>query len=459
MRTIYRLLVVDDEKAIGASLKYLFEDQFEVFTTTDPNEGVSLMREKNIDIVLLDLRLGNQSGIDFLEPMLQINPQVRIIMMTAYGTIETSLLAMKRGAYAYIEKPLNMEELKILVDKSVEFMSLSKRIQDLQDELQEKYSYQGIIGKSKIIEDLYCLIKKVKDIDSTVLISGESGTGKELVAKTIHYSGNRQKEPFIDVNCAAIPAELLESELFGHVKGAFTGATQDKMGKLAAADKGTIFLDEIGEMPLSLQSKLLRVLQEKEVIPLGSTEKVKIHARILSATNRDLRKEVAEGRFREDLYYRLNVIPIHIPPLRERREDIPYLIHYFIEKYAKEMDKEMKGAEPTAMKVLMNYPYPGNVRELSNIIERAVALSVGLKLKVSDLPQEIIEKTNNLKDQNDKSSDDEVISISFGETLKEIEKKVILFTLEKLNGHRKKTADVLGISERGLREKLSKYKN
>jgi len=458
MKQKHHLLVIDDEKAICASLSYLFEDQFYVYTTTDPEQGLSLMKQHPINIVLLDLRLGDQSGLDLIEPIISINPQVRIIMMTAYGTIESSLSAMKKGAYAYIEKPLNMEELKMLVNKSVEFISLNCKIQELQEELQEKYSYQRIIGKSKAIQDLFMLIKKIKDIDSTVLISGESGTGKELIAKTIHYSGHRQNQPFIDVNCAAIPEELLESELFGYEKGAFTGAVQDKAGKFVLANKGTLFLDEIGELSLPLQSKLLRVIQEKEVTPLGSTEKIKIDVRIIAATNRDLKKEVEAGRFREDLFYRLNVIPITIPPLRERKEDIPLLIHYFINKYSEEMGKEMNGTEPTAMKVLINYPYPGNVRELSNILERAVALSVGVKLKVSDLPQEMIEMINQKEDRIDSGLEKEFIQIPFGASLKEIEKKVILFTLDQLDGHRKKTAEILGISERGLREKLSKYK-
>ncbi len=458
----HHLLVIDDEKAICASLEYLFEDQFNVYTTVDPNKGLALMKKYPIDVVLMDLRIGDQSGLDYIEPMLTINPQAKIIMMTAYGTIESSLSAIKKGAHAYIEKPLNMEELKMLVDKSIEYVALSNRIQALQEELQEKYSYQRIIGKSKEIRDLFVLIKKVKDIDSTILISGESGTGKELVAKTIHYSGQRHNHPFIDINCAAIPEHLLESELFGYEKGAFTGATQDKVGKFALADKGTIFLDEIGELPLSLQSKLLRTIQEKEINPLGSTEKIKIDTRIIAATNRDLKKEVDAGRFREDLYYRLNVIPITIPPLRERREDISQLIHYFIEKYSKEMGKEISGVEPTAMKVLLQYVYPGNVRELSNIMERAVALSMGLKLKVSDLPQEIIEMTNKEKQKEIQIHNIhpmEHLTISFGESLKEIERRVILFTLERLKGHRKKTADILGISERGLREKINKYKN
>ncbi len=457
MKSKHHILVIDDEKAICVSLRYFFEDDFEVYTTTDPVEGLSLMKNYPIDVVILDLRLGDKYGTDFIDPIIAINPDAKIIMMTAYGTIQSSLEAIKKGAYTYIEKPLNMDELKLIVDRSIEMKTLTNRMYELQEELQQKYSYQEIVGRSKKIEEIFMMIKKVKDIDSTILVQGESGTGKELVAKAVHYSGNRQNQRFIDVNCAAIPEDLLESELFGYEKGAFTGANQDKMGKIVVADKGTLFLDEIGEMPLSLQSKLLRLIQEREVTPLGSTMKINVDVRIIAATNKDLREEVKEGRFREDLFYRLNVIQILIPPLRERKEDIPSLVTHFIKKYSKDMNKEMFGAEPTAMKVLLKYMYPGNIRELSNIIERAVALSEGTKVKVSDLPQEIVEITHNYDKVEEYASADNLV-IRFGETIKDVERKLILFTLNKLEGHRKKTAEILGISDRGLREKMHRYK-
>ncbi len=451
------ILIIDDEEAICVSLTYTFEDDFQVFTATNTRDGLAYLQQYPIDVVLLDLKIGNESGIQFLDTIALHAPASRVIMMTAYGDIESSVQAMRKGAYAYIEKPLNMEELKLLINKLLEFQSLSHRVDELQEQVEGKFGYKQIIGRSKAIEEIYVMIKKVRDIDSTILVEGESGTGKELVAKAIHYSGNRKQKRFMDVNCAAIPEELLESELFGYEKGAFTGANQDKPGKVVLADQGTLFLDEIGELPLSLQSKLLRVIQEKEVTPLGSTKKIPVNIRIIAATNRDLKSEVEQGKFREDLYFRLNVIRLEIPPLRERKEDIPALVQHFIQEYSREMDRDIRGVEPTAMKVLLHYEYPGNVRELSNIIERAVALCEGLKLKVTDLPQEIVESTNRFMEEDQIYENDNGLVLPFGQPLKEIEKQYILFTLKKLNNHRKKTAEVLGISERGLRDKLRQY--
>lgn len=456
----HKLLIVDDEKAICSSLTFTFEDEFTVITALDPHDGVEILKKTSIDILLLDLRIGNQSGLDWIESFLHIQPQLKIIMMTAYGTIESSVQAMKKGAYAYIEKPIHMEELKILLKKCLELKDLNDQIEELQRDLHEKYNGKAIIGKSKAVVNLYNMIEKVKNIDSTILIYGESGTGKELVAKAIHYSGERRKASFVDVNCASIPTDLLESELFGYEKGAFTGAHQKKPGKFVQANRGTLFLDEIGEMPLSLQSKLLRTIQEKEVIPLGSTEKISIDTKIIAATNRDLKQEVKAGRFREDLYFRLNVIPIEIPPLRERRDDIPLLVMHFLEFYSKEMGKKVHKLEPLVMKTLLGYGYPGNVRELSNIIERAVALCEGTTIKITDLPSEVLSHSNtDLEFNQNRNKNNKQICFSFGTKLKEVEKEIILYTLRQLKGHRKKTAAVLGISERGLREKLRKYKN
>ncbi|MBO8170806.1 MAG: sigma-54-dependent Fis family transcriptional regulator [Bacillaceae bacterium] len=451
----HRLLIVDDEEAICASLRYTFEDDFNVYTATDGKSALEYAEKHSPDIVLLDLKIGQESGLELLEPILKLCPQSRVIMMTAYGDIESSVQAMRKGAYAYIEKPLHMEELKLLIQKCLDHQQLTEKVNELQQEMEGKYSHHGIIGRSKAIKDIYVMIDKVKDIDSTVLVSGESGTGKELVARAIHYSGNRRQHPFVDVNCAAIPSELLESELFGYEKGAFTGAHQDKPGKFVQADGGTLFLDEVGELPLSLQSKLLRTIQEKEVTPLGSTKKVSVDTRIIAATNRDLKEEVKNGRFREDLYFRLNVIPIHIPSLKDRKEDIPPLVDHFMQQYNRSMGRDIQGIEPTAMEVLMKYAYPGNVRELSNVIERAVALSEGFNIKVSDLPRQVVEAS--IEAEFYSSEDPSRITFRFGTSLREVEKRFILFTLDKLDGHRKKTAEVLGISERGLRQKLKMY--
>ncbi|MEB3101554.1 sigma-54-dependent transcriptional regulator [Ferviditalea candida] len=455
-----KLLIIDDEEAICSSLKYAFEDQFDVYSTTDPYAGLEYMKRHSSQLILLDHRIGSEDGIDFIQPLLKLNPKAHIIVMTAYGNIESSLRAMKLGAYSYIEKPIHTEELKLIFEKSLEFQTLSEQFQLLRQQFREQSSDEQIIGKSKAVEHIYVMIEKIKDIDSTVLISGESGTGKELVAKSIHYRGQRGGQRFIGLNCAAIPEHLLESELFGYEKGAFTGATHSKEGQIAAAHKGTLFLDEIGEMPINLQTKLLRTLQERTVTPLGSTRGIEVDTRIIAATNRDLKNEIKKGNFRDDLFFRLNVIPIHIPPLRERKEDIPELVRYFIGKYNRTLKREIQGVEPTAMKVLLNYDYPGNVRELSNIIERAVALCVGFNLKISDLPREIIELAragDSPDDLQETSAEREGIYIPFGLSLQEAERKIILHTLDRMNGHRKKTAEILSISERGLRQKLKEF--
>lgn len=455
-----KLLIIDDEEAICSSLKYAFEDQFEVYSTIDPEDGLEYMKRHFCQLVLLDHRIGSEDGIDLIQPLLKLNPKAHIIVMTAYGNIESSLRAMKMGAYSYIEKPIHTEELKMIFEKSLEFQSLSEQFQLLRQQFQEQSTGEQIIGKSKAVENIYVMIEKIKDIDSTVLISGESGTGKELVAKSIHSRGERSSQRFVGLNCAAIPEHLLESELFGYERGAFTGAMQRKDGQIIEAHKGTLFLDEIGDMPVNLQTKLLRTLQERTVTPLGSSRSIEVDTRIIAATNRDLKEEIKKGNFREDLFFRLNVIPMHIPPLRERKEDIPELVRYFISKYNHTLKREIQGVEPTAMKVFLNYEYPGNVRELSNIIERAVALCDGFNLKVSDLPREIIETTKAgqaMDDLQETAEERDGIYIPFGFSLEEAERKIILHTLQMMNGHRKKTAEILSISERGLRQKLKGF--
>jgi two-component system, NtrC family, response regulator AtoC len=450
------VLVIDDEQAICASLNFALEDDYQVTTTTDPEKGLLLIEQKHIDIVMLDLSLGSRSGLDVVKEIKQMEPAVTVIMMTAYASIDSSIKAIKSGAYYYIEKPINMEELELLLMRATEFKRMSTEIETLHEELEQKRGYDNFLGKSKAMERVFSMIERIKNIDSSVLITGESGTGKELVARSIHNTGKRKNGPLEIVNCAAIPENLLESELFGYEKGAFTGATQRKEGKWVAANGGTLFLDEISEMPLALQVKLLRVLQERELTPLGSNKKISLDVRIIGATNKNLEQMVAEGIFREDLYFRLNVIPLSIPPLRERSEDLPLLIDHFLQKYCREMNMGKKFLTSDARRRLLEYRYPGNVRELGNIIEYSVALSMNDEITVLDLPIYVREKRSAFSTTEQMDSGGS-LQIPIGIPMKEIEKKVIAATLNHFSRHRQKTAQTLQISERSLRDKIKLY--
>ncbi|UMZ73711.1 sigma-54-dependent transcriptional regulator [Natranaerofaba carboxydovora] len=448
-----KILVIDDEAAICSSLKFALEDKYAVITTTDPMEGVRLAQDNNINLVLLDLKLGDVDGIYVLEELKKIDSELVIIIMTAYGSIPSSVEAVKKGAYTYLTKPLNTNNLLEQVEQALkdqEFFCLNNNTED--DNI-NKHNFNGIIGQSPKMKNVFKMIEKVKDVNTNVLISGESGTGKELVARAIHYSGKRKEGPLEIVNCAAIPENLLESELFGHKKGSFTGALSDKAGKFKLADKGTIFLDEVGEMPMPLQSKLLRVLQQREITPLGETKPVKLDVRVISASNRDLKEEVKNGTFRDDLYYRLKVVEINIPPLRERRKDISFLIKYFMEKYNKEFDKNIKGITSEARKYLLGYDYQGNVRELENIIEAAMVVSEDEYIDWFHLPEGIIAGSDAASFAKKKENMSELI----GKNLEEVEKYFIKLTLKQNQGHRKKTAEMLGLSEKGLRNKIKRY--
>lgn len=449
------VLVIDDEQAICTSLTFALEDDYLIMITTDPEKGLLMMEQSRVDIILLDLRIGSYNGLDVLQKIIQKDPTVIVIMMTAYASIETSIEAIKKGAYYYIEKPINMEELSLLLLRASEFKQMSNKLETLHEELEQRRGSDNFLGNSKAMKHVFSMIDRIKNIDSSIMITGESGTGKELVARCIHNTGRRREGPLEILNCAAIPETLLESELFGYEKGAFTGATQRKEGKWVAANGGTLFLDEISEMPLTLQAKLLRVIQEREVTPLGSNRKISLDVRIISAANKNLEKMIMEGKFREDLYFRLNVIPINTPPLRERKEDLPILIDHFMQKYCKEMDREKKSFTASARKLLLDYHYPGNVRELGNIIEFTVALSINNVIDESDLPHYVQEQK---KVPVGFSPDDEhSIYIPVGLPMKEIEKKVISATLHHCGKHRQKTAQTLQISERSLRDKIKLY--
>ncbi|MDI6706560.1 MAG: sigma-54 dependent transcriptional regulator [Bacillota bacterium] len=445
-----RILILDDEKNICSSLTYALEDQYIVFSATNPVHGLEIINSQKIDLVLLDLKIGKVNGLDVLKEIKEIDKNIAVIMMTAYGTIESAVEAIKNGAFTYITKPLSIDELLVTIMKGLEYQFLNEKVEHLNNELKERYSYKGIIGKSPAMQHIFQLIDRLKDVDTNVLITGESGTGKELVARAIHYSGIRRKENFVAINCAAIPDGLLESELFGHKKGAFTGAEKDKIGKFEFANKGTILLDEIGDMSLNLQSKLLRVLEQREYNPLGSNEVFEVNARVIASTNKDLRELMDEKKFRDDLYFRLNVVEINIPPLRDRRQDLPLLFAHFLKVYNDKLGKQVKRLAPEVEELLLKYSYPGNVRELANIIEYGVLLARDDAIVLKALPDKV--RFNKLQS----SLENEADSL-LGLSLKEIEKLMINKSLELNNGNRKTTAQMLGISERGLRNKIKEY--
>jgi two-component system response regulator AtoC len=453
------VLIIDDEPAIGSSLRFALETDYEVTAFTHVPKAYELLGRQQVHVVLLDWRLGEYNGLEVLAKIKEIQPQTSIIMMTAYGTIESSVEAIKRGAYHYITKPLDIDELHILIEKSLEHQELHNKIRDLNETINKIKGYDQMIGKSLVMRKVFSIIDIVKDIDSSVLVFGESGTGKELVARGIHRQGKRSNGPFISINCAAIPEALLESELFGFVKGAFTGAVRSQNGKVAAANGGTLFLDEIGEMPPSLQAKMLRFLQEKEIMPLGSTEAKKVDVRIISATNKELQRKVEEGSFREDLYFRLNVIPIELPPLRERKEDIALLISYFLNKYSEEMQQPLRSLSPEAYNKLLTYDYPGNIRQLGNILEYAVALAKDSVISENDLPIAVqSDDGDHFVIPADLVWKKNVIEIPINSTMKEAEQLIIESVLKQCEGNRRKTASMLGISERNLRNKLYLYR-
>ena len=449
------LLIVDDEPAICASLSFALEDEFRVFEAHTAQAALEAVRQKDIDVVLLDLKLGQTDGMEVLQQMKREKPALVIIMMTAFGSIHSSVAAMRAGAFYYITKPLDMDELRMLLGKAVEYLGLESRVQYLNSKLTEAYEVDGIVGKSALMRQVLAQIEKLRQVDVNVLITGESGTGKELAAMALHYGGSRRNEPFEVVNCAAIPLELLESELFGHEKGAFTGALQRRKGLFERADRGTVFLDEIGELDQRLQAKLLRVVQEKEIMPVGSGQRKKIDVRILSATNRDLKQLVAAGKFREDLYFRLNVVNIHLPALRQRPEDIPPLVEAFVAKYNRKMGRSVLKIEAAAIEALIRHEYRGNVRELENIIEKALVFLSGDVLTLQDLPPEVRSPVGPALQA--EARDGALIPLAVGQDMATIQRQAILATLKHCGGDKQKAAELLKISERKLWYKLKEY--
>lgn len=452
-----KILIVDDEIDICSSLTFALEDKYDVKSTINPKEALNMLIKESYNLVLLDLKIGMVDGINVLKEIKNLDKSIQVIIMTAYGSIMSSVDAIKKGAYTYLTKPLDLSILEDSISQALEHQRKNEKVKYVNNKLDNKNSYNGIIGKSSAMKNVFHMIEKLKDVDTSVVVTGESGTGKELVARAIHYSGKRKDKNFVEINCAAIPEGLLEEELFGHKKGTFTGALSDKQGKFEYANNGTIFLDEIGDMPFKLQSKLLRVLQEKRYTPLGSNIPVEFNVRVVAATNRDLRKLVEEGKFRGDLYFRLNVFEIILPPLRDRIQDLPLLYNHFIELYNNLMNKNV-GLSKEAEDCLLSYNYPGNIRELSNIIECAVLLAKDDVIESENLPVEVQNRKININDELDLNMGTSIGTESLvGLTLQEAEKKLIKAALKLNNGHKKATATMLGISERGLRYKINEY--
>ncbi len=447
------ILIVDDEKNYLVVLEALLGPEgYEILTASSAEDAVRLIQESDLDLMITDMKMPGTSGMQLLEASKEIKPDLPVIMMTAYGTIEMAVEAMKKRAYDYITKPFQNEELKLTVKKALENYRLIKENQRLSQALSERYKYGNIIGKSKPMQGIYDMISKVAQSKASVLITGPSGTGKELIAKAIHYNSPRKDRPFISVNCGALTETLLESELFGHEKGAFTGALSMKKGRFELADSGTLFLDEVTDMPPPLQVKLLRVLQEMEFERVGGTKTIKVDVRVLSASNRNIKEVVAEGNFREDLFYRLNVINIEVPSLRERPEDIRLLVDHFIEKYRQDEGKERIELSPEAWKILYSYSWPGNVRELENVIERAVVLKADRVIGQEDLPAEISEKREEVEVERFIPLD-----APLQKTLEQIEEKLIRRALDQCHNVQSHAAEMLGITKSLIQHKMKKY--
>ncbi len=445
-----RILVVDDDPLFRDFLKEALDRKdYDVLSVGGGAQAVQEMQEADYDLILSDIRMPGMDGMQVLERALELQPEARVVLITAHATVANAVDAMGKGALDYIEKGCSLEEIEVRVDRALEHQELKQENTRLRSELQERYSFGNMVGRSPKMEEVFELIRTVAKSRSTVLITGGSGTGKELVARAIHYNSPRKGQPFIKLNCAALPQDLIESELFGHEKGSFTGAVKQAKGRFELADGGTLLLDEISEIKPPLQAKLLRVLQEREFERVGSGTLIKVDVRIVATTNRNLKEQIEKGEFREDLYYRLNVIPMHLCSLRERREDIAQLVQHFLVKYNKENEKSIAGVSEKAMERLMSYDWPGNVRELENYIERAVVICQGDEIREDQLPMDV------LTDEPASRKEDEGLQV--GWTVREVEQKLILKTLESCNGNRTVAADMLGISSRTLRNKLHEY--
>lgn len=449
-----KILIVEDEKIKRITLTdALLQQGYDVLAVENPMEALNIFKDKEFDVVITDIRLPQMNGLEFLEKVKSLKPDTTVIVMTAYATVDTAIRAMKLGAYDYITKPFSSEELILILERLKDFKRLVEENIKLKQEITGRYSFGNIVGKSKRMQDVYELIKTVAPRDATVLIVGESGTGKELIANAIHYNSPRKDRSLIKCSCAALAETLLESELFGHERGAFTGAVKERKGRFELAAGGSIFLDDIDDVPLSVQTKLLRVLQEKEVERVGGAKTIKIDIRIICATKVDLLKLVKQGKFREDLYYRLNIVPINLPPLRERKEDIPLIVDNLLNKHCSKGEKKVFC--PEAMKLLINYDWPGNVRELENIVERVVTLTRNQEIRPEDMPDFLVASPEKMCDRH-------LIDImgeaaSFEEMITDMERRLLILALEKAGGNKSEAARILKMKRETLRDKVEKY--
>jgi len=447
------ILIVDDDATVLDSMKEVLTEQRYSCQTASDGEGMhAIMLKQQFDLVLLDVKLPGKSGLELLPEIKHANPDMPVVIMTGNAEINDAVKAIKMGAFDYLKKPFKGKELLINIEKALKWTDLLFRNMNLQEQLEKEFSFQGIIGKSKVINDLIRTIKQIAQTDSNVLITGESGTGKDLVAKAMHFTGKRKGSPYIPINCSSLPETLLESELFGYSKGAFTGAYANKIGLFKAADLGTIFLDEIGDMPLTLQAKMLRVLETQEFTPLGSTTVMKTDVRIISATNADLSEKIKKGLFREDLFYRLNVVNLAIPPLRDRREDIILLCEYFLKKYSSKMNKAINGFTEGALDILLRYNWPGNVRELENAVESSCALTTEKAIDVKNLPDYMFKS----RDSRCKS-DIMPINRPLKETIELYEKEYIMELLRFCNGNVTKASEIAQIARQNFHAKMKNY--
>lgn len=447
---LLNVLVIDDEKAVRENCRDAAQlSGFQTLTAESAEYAYKILESHSIDIVLLDLKLPGASGLEALREVKKRRPDAAVIIITGYATVASAVQAMKQGAFDYITKPFTLEELRVLLERATEDLKRVTQKRALREDLRSKQGFASLVGKAAEMERLYRIIAKAAQSTHPVLIIGESGTGKELVARSIHYNGPNRDKPFIPVDCGSLVPTLIESELFGYVRGAFTGAVRSKEGLFQIANGGTVFLDEIGELPVDLQAKLLRAIQEHEIRPVGSTKRIPIDVRILAATNRDLETEVAEGNFRRDLYFRLNVLTLRIPPLRERKQDIPILVEHFLERLSRSNNSK-KSLSEEALKALLNYDWPGNVRELENCLERTWALCSGQTLNFLDLPT-YIKNTHELKVTGAETTGPKIIPLA------DMEKKAILEAIEQLRGDKLLAAKMLGIGKTTLYRKLKEY--
>jgi len=451
-----RVLVIDDEENIRFMLQLTLEDEgYEVELAGNGLEGLEKIQQNQFDFVICDIKMPNLSGLEVLSSIIESSPNIPVIMISAYGSVDKAIEAMKLGAYDYVMKPFKQDEILLTLKKAEERERLRLENQILRQEVQQKYRFENIIGKSAPMQEIFRKIEKITNYKTTVLITGESGTGKELVAKAIHYAGNRNAAPFMAVNCGAIPHDLLESELFGHVKGAFTGAISQHPGLILQANHGTLFLDEIAELPLNLQVKLLRFLQEGGIRKVGDTRTVKVDVRVIAATARNLTKAIETGLVREDLFYRLNVVPLHLPPLRERREDIALLVRHFLKKYTLEMSKAIHNIAPDAMKILLEHEWKGNVRELENLLERAIVMTEGDTISTEYFPEELLQSNSQMIVKIPET----ILSLKFAlrEIIQITERMLIARALDHTKNNRTQAAKLLEISHRALMYKLKQY--